>query len=102
MGDPVPDTLTVPPDVPLLLVEGLYLLHREHGWQLDGCFDAHWYLDVPMDTALARLARRHMAAWGLSHKEALARIAINDGLNAEIVLASRSRADAWVSPATLQ
>ncbi len=98
VGDPVPDAIAIEPSVQLVLVEGLYLLHRADGWQaLDGLLDECWYLDVPMDTALERLKARHMAAWGWTAAQALERIAENDGANAQTVLASRSRADFLVA-----
>lgn len=97
VGDPVADAIHVPPSVRLVLLEGLYLLHDDHGWDLRGAMDACWFLDVPRDVAMARLAARHQAAWGITRDEALARIARNDGLNAETVWRSRTRADALVA-----
>lgn len=99
VGDPVADALQVPPSVRLVLLEGLYLLHDDHGWNLRGAMDACWFLDVPRDVAMARLAARHQAAWGITRDEALSRIARNDGLNAETVWRSRARADALVADA---
>jgi pantothenate kinase len=93
--DPVEDALTISPETPLVLVEGLYLLHQGHGWDVAGAFDERWFLDVPLTTACERLARRHMATSGQSLAQAEARIAVNDRLNAEIVDASRSGAD-WL------
>ncbi|WP_394789982.1 hypothetical protein [Rhodoferax sp.] len=101
-GDPVENAVWVPPSTRLVLVEGLYLLHREHGWNLDGLFDTCWYLDVPMDVALQRLVARHQAAWGFSVAQAEARVALNDQLNAETVLHSRERADGLVQSVPLQ
>lgn len=95
VGDPVPDAVTVSPSVRLVLVEGLYLLHRDDGWNLAGLLDECWYLDVGLDVALEQLAKRHMAAWGLTRQQALARIAANDALNARTVLQGRDRAD-WL------
>lgn len=95
VGDPVEDALAVPPQVRLVLVEGLYLLHRGDGWAVQPLLDACWFWDVPMQTAMARLALRHQRAWGISAQQAEARIARNDSLNAEIVLASRAWAD-WL------
>lgn len=97
VGDPVEDAITVPPAARMLLLEGLYLLHDDHGWDLRGAMDACWFLDVPMALAMERLAARHQAAWGLTREQALARIARNDALNAEIVLRGRSRADALLA-----
>ena len=70
------DAVLVSPAVRIVLVEGLYLLHDDHGWQHAHLFDENWFLDVPMEVAMERLA-------------------VNDRLNAEIVLRSRDRAN-WL------
>lgn len=93
VGDPVADAIHVSPDTKLVIVEGLYLLHREHGWNLSGLLDECWYLDTSMDVAMERLVNRHMVAWSLTREQALERLAINDRLNADIVLQSRHLAD---------
>jgi pantothenate kinase len=97
VGDPVADAITVNPATKLIIVEGLYLLHFEHGWNLKGLFDECWYLDTRMDVAMERLVKRHMASWDFSREQALDRLAINDRLNADIVLQSRERADYLVA-----
>lgn len=97
VGDPVADALVVLPSTRLVLVEGLYLLHRGDGWAAQPLLDGCWFLDVPMEIAMGRLAARHQQAWGITAEEANARIARNDRLNADIVSASRRHAD-WVSP----
>ena len=93
VGDPVDDAVAIAPSVRLVLLEGLYLLHRSDGWNLAGLMDECGYLDVPMDVAMQRLTARHMATWGLTQDEAVARIAVNDQLNALTVQASRPLAD---------
>ncbi len=93
VGDPVTDAICINPGVKLIIVEGLYLLHREHGWNLNGLLDECWYLDTPMNVAMERLVKRHMASWGFSREQALARLVMNDRLNADIVQQSRARAD---------
>jgi len=96
VGDPVEDATFVNPEVRLVLVEGLYLLTQNEGWsRVSAQFDEKWYLDVPLDIAMERLAQRHMAAWAVAPDEAERRIAVNDRLNAEIVLASRENAN-WI------
>jgi pantothenate kinase len=95
VGDPVADAITVSPSTRIVLVEGLYLLHDDHGWQHAHLFDECWFLDVPMDIAMDRLVRRHMAANHQSREAALQRLAVNDQLNAEIVQKSRERAQ-WL------
>jgi pantothenate kinase len=92
VGDPVANAFCVTAQHRLVMVEGLYLLHREHGWDLQGLLDECAYLDTPLDTALQRLALRHQSAWGISEQAALARIASNDSINAGYVQASASRA----------
>ena len=102
VGDPVAAAIQVPPDVQLVIVEGLYLLHQGHGWHegpdWDDLFDRVWYLNVAMKLAMQRLLARHMACNGNSRAQAQQRLADNDRLNADIVLQSRGRAQALVSP----
>lgn len=95
VGDPVPDALRVESSTKLVLIEGLYLLHKDHGWGLAGQFDERWFLDVPMEVAMNRLIARHMRANGHSREVAEVRVAVNDRLNAEIVWPSRSSAQ-WL------
>ncbi len=93
VGDPQPDAITIPASVRLILLEGLYLLHRGDGWDLSALLDECGYLDVPLPLAMERITLRHMAAHGMSRKQASARVDSNDRLNAAIVAASCHRAD---------
>jgi len=94
VGDPVEDALTVPASTRLVMVEGLYLLHRADGWEtISACFDERWYLDTPLTIALERLALRHMQAWGITRDAADHRIATSDRLNAELVRETAQFAD---------
>ncbi|AJQ97263.1 hypothetical protein [Gynuella sunshinyii] len=96
IGDPVDAAYQIPADCPLILVEGLYLLYSDHGWAaVAECFDERWFFDVPMEVAMERLCQRHMRVWGMSREQALAQIAGNDRLNAELVLPTSPFAD-WV------
>ncbi len=97
VGDPVDDALIVGAHTRLVILEGLYLLHADHNWNLTCLLDECWYLDVPLEVALERLIQRHMAAWGMTRVEAQARLDANDSLNADIVQHSRARAD-WLIP----
>lgn len=92
VGDPVADAITILPSARIVLVEGLYLLHDDHGWQHAHLFDECWFLDVPMEVAMDRLVQRHMTANHQSREVALRRLAVNDRLNADIVQRSRERA----------
>ncbi|MEZ5477757.1 MAG: hypothetical protein R3E95_09825 [Thiolinea sp.] len=94
LGDPEADAFTVTPACRLVIVEGLYLLYREDDWAgLEGLFDEIWFFDTPPEVALERLLSRHQQAWGFSREQAYQRYQANDGKNAEIVLATRERAD---------
>jgi len=93
LGDPQADAITIAASVRLVLLEGLYLLHRGDGWDLSVLLDECWYLDVPLELAMERLSLRHMATRGVSRMQASARIDANDRLNAAIVAASAHRAD---------
>jgi pantothenate kinase len=97
VGDPVEGAVVVPRGARVAVLEGLYLLHGGDGWGgaralLERC----WYLDTPPPVARKRLLARHQAAWGISSTEAEARVARNDGVNAELVRGTRARADAAV------
>ena len=97
IGDPVEGAIQVSGASKLILVEGLYLLLGSNGWEdANRLFDERWYLDTPMVVSMSRLVHRHIKAWGISQPEAEARVAQNDRLNAEIVLASRDSADCFV------
>jgi pantothenate kinase len=98
VGDPVEDAVLIDGSVRLVLIEGLYLLHRDHAWNLDGLLDECWYLDVDMDTAMERLVARHQAAWSMTREQAQAKLALNDRQNAAMVAHSRQHADWLVRP----
>ena len=92
--DPKPDTIRVTPSVPLVIVEGIYVLMRD--WQLERLFDLRVFLDCDLDVATQRLTLRHLAC-GISHseEEARHRAMTNDRLNSVEILADgcRERAD---------
>ena len=94
IGDPVEAAHQLAADCRIVLVEGLYLLYREHGWSVvSEQFDEHWFFDVPIETAMDRLCGRHMQAWRMSREQAMAQIASNDRLNAELVWPMRQWAE---------
>jgi pantothenate kinase len=97
IGDPVADATLIPATTQVIIVEGLYLLYEIAGWSaVKGLLDECWYLNTPMAVAMERLALRHMQAWGFSRTQADARIAQNDGLNAQLVQSCADRANWWV------
>lgn len=101
VGDPVADAIGIAPATRLVLVEGLYLLLNEPGWNLKRYFDQVWFLDESLQTASARLVQRHCRSWNISTDEATQRVAVNDLLNARICDQTRGFADALVAPMPL-
>ena len=98
VGDPQEDSVRVAPSVAVVLVEGLYLLHRADGFEaLEGLLEATWYVATPPALAQQRLCARHQQACGISAEEARARIARNDGPNAELVRQGAARASGLVA-----
>lgn len=97
VGDPVQAALHIGPNIQLVLIEGLYLLHEADGWNVSSLLDECWFLDVPLPLAMQRLQARHMAAWGMSAEQAQARIKVNDEINAVLVQTHRQRAHWLVS-----
>lgn len=91
--EPIACALPVPADVPLVLVEGNYLLLDDPAWAgvrplLDEC----WYLQPDDDLRVQRLVARHVAH-GRSPEAAREWVLRSDEANARVVAASRHRAD---------
>lgn len=92
--DPRPGMIHVTPSVPLVIVEGIYVLMRD--WRLEPLFDLRVFLDCDLDTATDRLTRRHVATGiSLTTEEARHRALTNDRVNSLEILADgcRERAD---------
>jgi pantothenate kinase len=95
-GEPVPDAIAVPPDVPLVVVEGNYLLHDDGDWAgIRPLLDDAWFLQADDAARVERLVARHVA-FG-KEPDAARRWALGpDQRNAELVAATRGRADVVV------
>lgn len=96
--DPKPNMIRVAPSVPLVIVEGIYVLMRD--WQLERLFDLRVFLDCALDVATERLTLRHVACGiSQSEEEARHRALTNDRLNSLEILADgcRERADLVLS-----
>ena len=95
--DSIANAIPVPPDVPLVITEGNYLLLRSGPWaQVAGLLDEVWYVDLAEDTRLRRLIGRHME-FGRDSAEARDRATGSDQRNAVLVEASRDHASLVVS-----
>ena len=105
LEEPVAGAIPVAADVPLVVVEGNYLLVTGGADGADGCdggwagvrplLDECWFVQVDDDVRLARLTARH-AAHGKAPAAAHAWAHGPDERNARLVAATRHRADAVV------
>jgi pantothenate kinase len=98
LEEPIVCAVPVPRDVPLVIVEGNYLLLDHGAWSgvrllLDRC----WYLDADDQVRRARLIARH-ESYGRSPAAARAHALGSDEHNARLIAQSRSRADLIVDP----
>ncbi len=88
----VAGAIAVPPDVPLVVTEGNYLLLDEHGFApVAALLDESWYLAPADEVRLARLVARH-ERFGKSPAAARAWSYGPDERNAAVIAATRGRA----------
>lgn len=74
--DPVEDDIPIAPTTQVVIFEGLYtMLDREPWRDAAKLMDELWFIDVPMDLAVARLVKRHVAS-GISSDPDHARIRV--------------------------
>jgi pantothenate kinase len=94
--EPVAGAIGVPRDIPLVVVEGNYLLVDSAEWRgVRPLLDEVWYVDPGEDQRMAWLVSRHMA-FGRSRAEAEERACGSDQVNAELIRTTRDRADVVV------
>jgi pantothenate kinase len=100
--EPVPDAIAVAADTRLVIVEGNYLLLDSEPWrQIRPLLDEVWFVEVSEPVRIERLVARHVE-FGRSVAEAQARATRgSDAANAELVAATRSRADLVIDTAEL-
>ncbi|QSB15643.1 nucleoside/nucleotide kinase family protein [Natronosporangium hydrolyticum] len=91
--DPVAGAIPVPPELPLVVTEGNYLLLAEGVWQaVRELLDEVWFIERDEATRVGRLTARHQA-YGRSLAEAADRARGSDQRNAELIAGTRHRAD---------
>jgi len=91
--EPVAGAIAVAPEVPLVVVEGNYLLVADGEWAgVRSLLDECWYVEPDDDARRERLVRRH-EAFGKTPELARAFALGSDERNAAVVAASRGRAD---------
>ncbi|EYR62060.1 pantothenate kinase [Actinotalea ferrariae CF5-4] len=90
--EPVAGAIPVGPDVPLVVVEGNYLLHDDGAWaDVAALLDETWYLETDDALRVERLVARH-AAFGKPAEAARTWALGPDQRNADLVARGRERA----------
>jgi pantothenate kinase len=90
--EPVAGAIAVPREVPLVVVEGNYLLVSEPPWcEVAPLLAESWYVDPDDAIRVSWLVARHMA-YGRDKTEARRRALGSDQRNAEVIAATRRRA----------
>ncbi|MGP3690073.1 nucleoside/nucleotide kinase family protein [Streptomyces sp. IBSNAI002] len=93
LEEPVAGSIPVPPDVPLVITEGNYLLHDAGEWaSVRTLLDEAWYLAPDEELRVRRLVDRHVRH-GKDAEHARTWVARSDEPNARLVAAGRHRAD---------
>ncbi|MFE2596998.1 nucleoside/nucleotide kinase family protein [Streptomyces sp. NPDC059396] len=93
LEEPVAGSIAVPPEVPLVITEGNYLLHDEGPWApVRTLLDEVWYLDLDPVVRVARLVDRHVHH-GKDRPYAERWVTDSDEPNARLVARGRPRAD---------
>ena len=100
LDESIGGVISIPDDIPLVIVEGNYLLHKSDGWYpIANCLDRSWFIDPPEALRQERLIQRH-ERFGMPASQARAWALGTDQRNAELVLTTRSRADRIISAPT--
>ncbi|TXS07230.1 nucleoside/nucleotide kinase family protein [Streptomyces sp. col6] len=93
LEEPVAGAVPVPPEVPLVVTEGNYLLHGEGPWApVRGLLDEAWYLEADDAARVTGLVERHVR-YGKARADAERWVARSDEANARLVARGRDRAD---------
>ncbi|MDH6485191.1 nucleoside/nucleotide kinase family protein [Streptomyces sp. SAI-127] len=101
LEQPIAGAIPVPPTARLIVTEGNYLLLGTGAWtRVRLALDEVWFCALDEVERVSRLVARH-EEFGKTHEEALAWVRRSDQRNAELVAATRDRADLVVPVATL-
>ncbi|MFI9568625.1 nucleoside/nucleotide kinase family protein [Streptomyces rishiriensis] len=93
LEQPLAGAVPVPPAVRLVVTEGNYLLLGTGAWRrVRTALDEVWFCESDEDERVRRLVARH-EEFGKAHEEAVAWVLRSDQRNAELVAATRERAD---------
>jgi len=95
--EPIAGAIPVPRGVPLVIIEGNYLLVDHGPWaDVRELLNECWFVEVDETVRMERLVTRHRA-FGRSPEAARAFAHGSDQANAEIIAATRGRADVVVA-----
>ncbi|MGW2635845.1 nucleoside/nucleotide kinase family protein [Streptomyces sp. NPDC001348] len=101
LEQPLAGAIAVPPTARLVVTEGNYLLLDTGVWpRVRGRLDEVWFCELDEQERLRRLVARH-EEFGKTHEEAVAWVMRSDQPNAELIAATRGRADLVVPAAAL-
>ena len=94
--EPIAGAIPVPAEASLVVTEGNYLLATQPPWDaVRGLLDEAWFLEIDEAVRLDRLTARHVA-YGRAPAQAWARARGTDQRNADLIAATRERADVVV------
>ncbi|MFC0505323.1 nucleoside/nucleotide kinase family protein [Micromonospora costi] len=97
LEEPIAGAIRVDRDVPLVVTEGNYLLATQGEWAaVRELLDDAWYLAPDEEVRLGRLVQRHID-FGRDPATADARARGTDQRNADLIVATRGRADVIVN-----
>jgi pantothenate kinase len=98
--EPIAGAIAVARSVPLVVTEGNYLLLQDGDWAgVRPLLDEVWYVQLDEETRVRWLIQRHID-YGKAPDAARAWVLRSDQANAELVAATRDRADVVVHLAT--
>ncbi|MET9075189.1 nucleoside/nucleotide kinase family protein [Streptomyces sp. NPDC004232] len=101
LEQPLAGAIPVAPAARLVVTEGNYLLVAEGSWaRVRPCLDEVWFCEIAEDERIGRLVARH-EEFGKDHESAVAWVLGTDQRNADLVAATRGRADLVVPPVAL-
>ncbi|WP_437049712.1 nucleoside/nucleotide kinase family protein [Streptomyces sp. enrichment culture] len=93
LEQPIAGAVPVPPRARLVVTEGNYLLLGTGAWaRVRSQLDEVWFCEAPEEERVRRLVARH-EEFGKSHADAVAWVRGTDQRNADLVAATRDRAD---------
>ncbi|MDT9682221.1 nucleoside/nucleotide kinase family protein [Streptomyces sp. TRM76323] len=93
LEEPVAGSVPVPPDVPLVVTEGNYLLYDDPAWvPVRALLDEVWYVEADDDLRIRRLVDRHVR-YGKGRADAERWVRDSDEANARLIAPGRARAD---------